>query len=99
MPNEKGLFQGLFDFSFRELLTPRIIKLLYVIVLLAGGIAVVAAVINGLQQSPAQGLLALVFGLISLFVWVLYSRVLLEVVVVFFRIAENTDRMAGSGDR
>ncbi len=99
MPDEKGLFQGLFDFSFRELLTPRMIKLLYLIALLAGGIAVVAAVINGLQQSAAQGLLALVFGLISLFVWVLYSRVLLEVLVVLFRIAENTDRMAGSGDR
>lgn len=96
MPEEKGLFHGLADFSFRESITPRLIKLLYGIALLAGGIAVVAAVVTGLQKNPAQGLLALVFGVIGLFVWVLYVRVLLEVVMVLFRIAWNTDRMAGT---
>jgi len=98
MPEEKRIFQGLTDFSFRELIAPRLIKLLYVIALVAGGVAYVAGVINGLQQSPAQGLLILVFGLIALFVWILYIRVMLEMVIVFFRIAENTERMAGSSN-
>ncbi len=96
MPEEKGLFHGLADFSFHEFITPRLIKLLYGIALLAGGVALVAAVVSGLHESPAQGLLALVFGVIGLFVWVLYVRVLLEVVMVLFRIAWNTDRMAGT---
>jgi hypothetical protein len=85
------------DFSFQDMVTPRIIKLLYGISLLAGGISVVVAVYSGLQQSPAQGLLALVFGLIGLFVWVLYARVALEVLVVIFRMAHHIERMAGGG--
>jgi uncharacterized protein DUF4282 len=96
MPDEKGLFQGLADFSFRELITPRIIKLLYVILLLAGGVSLVALVVQGMQQSAAQGLLALVFGVVGLFVWALYIRMMLEVVLVLLRIAANTDRMAGN---
>ncbi len=96
MPDEKGLFHGLADFSFQELITPRIIKLLYVILLLAGGVSLVALVIQGMQQSAAQGLLALVFGAVGLFVWVLYIRMMLEVVMVLLRIAANTDRMAGN---
>jgi len=95
MPNGKGVFQGLLDFSFQELVTPRLVKWLYVIALLAGGVSVVAAVVSGLRESPAQGLLALVFGVIAFFVWVLYIRLALEVVIIVFRIAENTGQMAG----
>jgi len=40
MPEEKNFFAGLFDFSFQSLLTRRIVKLLYVISILAGGVAV-----------------------------------------------------------
>ncbi len=99
MSNEKGLFQGLADFSFRELVTRRIIKLLYGIALLAGGVSVVVAVVNGLQQSPGQGMLTLVFGLVGLFVWVLYVRVALEIVVALFRIADNIEHLAGGQSR
>jgi hypothetical protein len=95
MPNGKGVFVGLSDLSFRDLITPRIIRWLYLIALLAGGVSLVVAVFWGLQQSAGQGMAILVFGLAALFVWVLYVRVVLEVVIVLFQIAENTRRMAG----
>ena len=95
MSNQKSMYAGLSDFSFQDLVTPQLLKPLYAIALLAGGISLVVFVFQALQQSPAQGLLALVFGLIGLVVWILYIRVALEVVVVLFRIAENTRRMAG----
>ncbi len=95
MPEEKGVFVALSDLSFKEVVTRRIIGWLYGIALLSGSISVVVLVFNGLQQSPAQGLLALVFGLVGLFVWILYARVALEVVIVLFQIADNTARMAG----
>ncbi len=95
MSNQKSVYAGLSDFSFQDLVTPQLLKPLYAIALLAGGISVVIVVFQGLQQSPAQGLLALVFGLIGLVVWIMYIRMVLEVVVVLFRIADNTRRMAG----
>lgn len=95
MPNGKGVFVGLSDWSFRNLITPRIINWLYLIALLSGGVCLVVAVFRGLQESPGQGMVILVFGLFALFVWILYVRVMLEVVIVLFQIAENTRRMAG----
>ncbi len=41
MPDDKNFFAGLFDFSFQYQLTRRLVKLLYIIGILAGGITVV----------------------------------------------------------
>lgn len=92
MPEEKNFFAGLFDFSFGQSLTRRIVKLLYVVSLLAGGVTVVACVVLGMQQSPAQGLIALVAGVAALFVGILIVRLLLELALVILRIAEGIDR-------
>ncbi len=92
MPEEKNFFAGLFDFSFGQSLARRIVKLLYVVSLLAGGVTVVACVVLHMQQSPAQGLIALVAGVAALFVGILIVRVLLELTLVILRIAEGIDR-------
>jgi hypothetical protein len=92
MPDEKNFFAGLFDFSFSSLLIRRLVKLLYVISILFGGITVVASVVLGYQQSPAQGLINLVAGIISLFVGVLVTRLLLELALLILRIAEGIER-------
>ena len=97
MPDEKNFFAGLFDFSFHHQLARRIVKLLYILAILFGGITVVAYVVLGYQQSPAQGLIALVVGIVSLFVGILVSRVLLELVLVILRISEGIDRATHPG--
>jgi uncharacterized protein DUF4282 len=97
MPDEKNFFAGLFDFSFQEQLARRIVKLLYIIGILAGGISVVACVVLGMQQSPAQGLINLVIGIVALFVGILVVRVVLELTLVILRIAESIDRATHPG--
>jgi uncharacterized membrane protein len=92
MPDEKNFFAGLFDFSFSQSLLRRLVKLLYVIAILFGGIAVVACVVLGYQQSPTQGLTNLVAGIVALFVGTLVVRLLLELCLVIFRIADGIDR-------
>jgi hypothetical protein len=98
MAEDKGLFAGLFDFSFQELLTRKIVKLLYIIALVGGGIAVVAEVVLELQVNTATGLLALVAGAIALFVWILIARVALECVLTLLRIADNIERATHGGN-
>ncbi len=98
MPDEKNFFAGLFDFSFNHQLTRRIVKLLYVIAILFGGITVVACVVLGYQQSPAQGLISLVVGIVSLFVGILVTRILLELALVVLRISEGIDRATHPGN-
>jgi hypothetical protein len=97
MPDEKNFFAGLFDFSFNHQLARRIVKLLYVIAIVFGGITVVACVVLGYQQSPAQGLINFVVGIVSLFVGILVTRVLLELALVILRIAEGIDRATHPG--
>ncbi|HKV63049.1 MAG TPA: DUF4282 domain-containing protein [Candidatus Acidoferrum sp.] len=92
MPEEKNLFAGLFDFGFNSSLLRRLVKLLYVLAIVFGGITVVAEVVVGYQQSPAQGIINLVAGIVSLFVGVLVVRALLELALVIVRIAEGIER-------
>ena len=95
MPDEKGLFAALLDFSFTELVTTRKIKLLYSILLAIGVVVALFAVFKAMQESPAEGVLALIAAAVGLFLWTLFVRVLLEALLAHFRIAANTERMAG----
>ena len=92
MPEEKNFFAGLFDFGFHSSLLRRLVKILYVLAIVFGGVTVVAEVVVGYQQSPAQGLINLVAGIVSLFVGVLVVRALLELALVILRVAEGIER-------
>lgn len=98
MPEEKNFLTGIFDFSFHHSLLRRLVKLLYVIAIVFGGITVVACVVLGYQQSPAQGLINLVAGIVALFVGVLVVRLLLELALVVLRIAEGIERATHPGN-
>ncbi|PYU82127.1 MAG: hypothetical protein DMG51_13965 [Acidobacteria bacterium] len=97
MPEEKNFLTGLFDFSFSHLLLRRLVKLLYAIAILSGGITVVACVVLGMQQSPAQGLINLVAGIVALLVGILVVRALLELALVILRIAEGIEHATHPG--
>jgi Domain of unknown function (DUF4282) len=90
---QKGFFPGLVDFAFQQSLTRRIVKVLYVIAVLGGGVALVVGVVLQMQISPAQGLIALVAGIASFSVWILISRLLLELALLIARIAEGIERV------
>ena len=95
MPEAKGMWEGLMDFSFCRCATPKMLKFLYAIHLLAGLIAGVAWVVLAFQQAPVQGLLALLGALVGYFLWILYCRVALEVLAAVFRIADAADASRG----
>lgn len=94
----KGMWEGLMDFSFQSYATPRMLKFLYALHLLAGLIAAVAWVVLAFQQTPTQGLIALIAAVFAYFVWILYCRIMLEVLGAVFRMAEAIapDRSAPS---
>ena len=87
MADANGMLEGLMDFSFRRYATPKMLKFLYAVHLLAGLIAGVTWVVLAFQQAPVQGLLALLGALVGYSLWILYCRVALEVLAAVFRIA------------
>jgi predicted membrane-bound spermidine synthase len=96
MPEDKNFFAGLVDFSFQQQIMRRIVKVLYIVGILAGGISVVTYVVFGFQQSPAEGLINLVAGIASLLVGILIWRGMLELALLVQRIAESIDRATHS---
>jgi hypothetical protein len=99
MASEKGMVEVLMNFSFEELATPRMMKVLYGVHLLLGLVVAVGVILNGFRVSTADGLLMLILAAVGLGFWVLYVRVVLEVLVTVFRIAENAARLVDLAGR
>jgi len=88
VPREKSLIENLLDFSFERMLTPRMLKLLYGLHLLIGLIGAVWFVFNGFQTSTSNGLLALILGFAAMLLWIVYCRIVVELLAVVFRAAQ-----------
>lgn len=88
----KGLFGSLFDLSFGSLVTPKIIKIVYVITLVGIALAAVCFTISAFSTSSALGAITLLIlaPIFSLFyaVYAVYARVFLEFFLAIFRMAE-----------
>jgi hypothetical protein len=87
----KGFFGALFDVSFTSFVTTRIIKVIYVITLVLIGLTALVFVVAAFDDSVGAGIFVLVIAapLLSL-LYVIYARVLLELVIAIFRIMEHT---------
>jgi hypothetical protein len=92
----RGFFGRLFDFSFKEFITPSIIKVLFIIWMIVTVLYVLGIIIFGFTQSAGMGIGCIFGGLIGGFFMLLYGRVMLEVFIVFFRIKDDTEAIAKS---
>jgi hypothetical protein len=88
IPREKSLIENLMDFSFERMLTPRMLKMLYGVHLLIGLIAAIWFVFKGFETSTANGLLALILGFGAMLLWIVYCRIVVELLAVVFRAAQ-----------
>lgn len=88
IPRESGLIENLMDFSFRRLVTPRMLKMLYGVHLLIGLVAAIWFVFTGFQNSPSSGLLALIGGCAAMLLWIVYCRIVVELLAAIFRAAQ-----------
>jgi hypothetical protein len=83
----KGFFASLFDYSFSSFVTPKIIKLLYVLMTILVALATLLLILRAFKSSTGAGILVLlVVGPIFFVISMIYVRVGLELLIVFFRI-------------
>lgn len=90
---DKGFFGSLFDLTFASFITTKIIKVLYVLAIIIAGLIALAYVIFAFAADPVLGLLTLVIlAPLGFLLYVIYTRVFLELIMVIFRIMEtNTE--------
>jgi hypothetical protein len=95
-----GFLGSLFDISFRSFVTGRIIGLLYIISIVLIALLTVFAIVAAFNASIALGVVVLlVLGPLFFLISVIYVRVLLEIAIVLFWIAENTAEMVRQSRR
>ena len=87
---QKGFVASLFDLSFTEFVTMRVIKALYVLLIILSAIVSVMVLINCIVAGPTMAVLGIIcLAPLTFFLYVLMARIWVEVIIVLFRIAEN----------
>lgn len=91
----RALLDLVFDLSFKRFVTPRLIRVLYSLSLLAAVLAALGWMVSGFQVSAVRGLITLVTGPVAFLFYLLTARVLMELVLVIFRISEKLEQNQG----
>ena len=87
---EKGFLSSLFDVSFSSLITTKVIKVIYVLSMILIGLTALVFVAGAFSNSVAAGLFTLIIlAPLAALLYLIYVRVILEVIICVFRIMES----------
>jgi len=88
-----SFFSILFDLRFRNFITLKFVSILYAIGIVVAAIAALIFAFTGFRTSFGFGIITLLISPIFFLVYVVLTRLWLEILVVIFRIADNTRRL------
>lgn len=98
MNETKGFFGSLFDLSFSQMITTKLVKIFFIISIVSSGVIAIAMIVGGFIASAGSGFLMLILAPIVFLLQVLFSRIWLELVIVAFKIADNTSYLVPKGN-
>lgn len=91
----KGFLASLLDPSFSTLVTTRVIRYLYILLLVLFGLGLLGFIVASIASGSAvQIVIALIIGPLVALLYVIYARVILEVILAIFRILESSREIA-----
>ncbi len=85
----RAVMDLMLDFSFQRFVTPRLIRLLYGLSLVAAVLAALGWMFSGFTVGLFYGLFTLVTGPVAFVLYVLAARVVMELILAIFQIAEK----------
>ena len=99
LEESKNFLNALFDFGFTSFVTPKVVKVLYLLIVIVVGLSALAFAVTMLATNLALGLVVLLIGapLYFLVVTALY-RITLEFFMVIFRMAEDIRALRERGE-
>jgi hypothetical protein len=95
----QGFMAALFDFGFNTFVTPKAVKVIYVLIMILTGLGALGFAVTAFRISPAFGIISLLilcplFFFVELALW----RIILELFIVIFRIADDLRLIRVRGD-
>ena len=95
----KGFVGSLFDFGFNSFVTPKVVKVVYVLIMAGLALAELGYLFFAFKTSTVFGIISLVILCpLSFFVYLALWRILLELFIVIFRIADDIRSIRERGD-
>lgn len=95
----KGFVGSLFDFGFNSFVTPKVVKVLYVLITAGLALAELGYLLFAFKTSTIFGIISLVILCpLTFFVYLALWRVLLELFMVVFRMADDLRSIRERGD-
>jgi hypothetical protein len=89
-----GFFEALMDTRFDHLITPSLIRFLYVVAMVLLALGALAVIIAGFAESAGTGIVLLILAPIGALIYLIVTRLWLELIVVAFKIREAAEEVA-----
>ena len=90
----RGFFSALMDTRFDSLITPSLIRFLYLVAIILIALGVLAAIIAGFAESAGSGIVLLILAPIGGLIYLIVTRLWLELIVVAFKIRDAAEEVA-----
>jgi hypothetical protein len=84
-----GFFAALFDFSFNSFVTPKIVKLVYVLATIALALIYLILVISAFTENGGLGIVVLLGGAVGALVYLAFIRMTLEFYFAIVRMSQD----------
>lgn len=95
-PREPGFFPSLFDLTFSKFVTPKVLGVLYgLLIFFIALVYVVTTVAAFARDQAALGVAILILGPIAGLIYLIFVRMSLEFVAAAIRTAQNTSILIG----
>jgi hypothetical protein len=92
---QAGFLKALFDTRFGTLITPKIIRVLYILSIIVLVLAAIGFIIAGFQNSVGLGIATLlIFAPLGFLIYLIVARIWLELVIVAFKINESAQQIS-----
>ena len=97
MAESKSILKSLFDFSFKQVIAPRVLRFLYALITIL--MSIVLIIVEYLLVGDSLGLgktrfLVMILAPLGYLLYLMIVRVLYEYWIVIFNINDNTEKMA-----
>jgi hypothetical protein len=90
----RGFFNALMDTRFDSLITPSLIRVVYIIAMILIAIGMLVAIVAGFAESPGTGILFLILAPLFALFYLVVTRLWLELIVVLFKIRDASEETA-----
>ena len=94
-----GFFESLLDTTFESLITPKLIRVVYVLSMIVLAIGAAVTIIASFAVDSATGVLFLFLAPVSALIYLILIRLWLELIVVVFKVRDAAEQIAeNTGD-